>query len=64
MDSLRVPETPDFLIRMEARANARRERNRRSEEARAKRIEEERRKEDEARKKEEIERKRLQLEVS
>lgn len=59
----RVPETPDFLIRMEARAEARRERIRKSEEAREKRIKEERRKEEEARKKEEIERKRLQLEV-
>ncbi|XP_043462486.1 golgin subfamily A member 6-like protein 22 [Leptopilina heterotoma] len=63
VDTLRVPETPDFLLRMEARANARRERNRRSEEARVKRIEEERKKEDEARKKDEIERKRLQNEA-
>lgn len=58
-----MPETPDFLIRMEARAEARRERVRKSEEARMKRIEEERRKENELRKKEEIERKRLQHEV-
>ncbi|XP_019698421.1 trichohyalin [Harpegnathos saltator] len=60
---LRVPSPPQFLARMEARAEARRNRVKLREEARRKKLEDERRKEEAAQREEERERRRLQLEA-
>lgn len=60
---VRVPSPPKFLARMEARAEARKNRIKLREEARRKKLEDERRKEEAARRAEEQERKRLQQEV-
>lgn len=60
---LRVPSPPQFLARMEARAEARRSRVKSREEARRQRLEDERRREEAARREEERERRRSQLEV-
>ncbi|XP_011702108.1 PREDICTED: trichohyalin [Wasmannia auropunctata] len=60
---IRVPSPPKFLARMEARAEARRDRIKLREEARRKKLEDERRKEEAARRAEEQERKRLQQEA-
>ncbi|XP_012062871.1 PREDICTED: trichohyalin [Atta cephalotes] len=61
---VRVPSPPKFLARMEARAEARRDRIKLREEARRKKLEDEKRKEEVARRAEEQERKRLQQEAS
>ncbi|KAL6268635.1 hypothetical protein P5V15_001769 [Pogonomyrmex californicus] len=63
MAPVRVPSPPKFLGRMEARAEARRNRVKLREEARRKKLEDERRKEEAARRAEEQERKRLQQET-
>lgn len=63
MAPVRVPSPPKFLARMEARAEARKNRIKLREEARRKKLEDERRKEEAARRAEEQERKRLQQEV-
>ncbi|XP_014468037.1 PREDICTED: calponin homology domain-containing protein DDB_G0272472 [Dinoponera quadriceps] len=60
---LRVPSPPQFLARMEARAEARRNRVKSREEARRKKLEDERRQEEAARRGEERERRRSQLEA-
>ncbi|KYN07960.1 hypothetical protein ALC62_01065 [Cyphomyrmex costatus] len=60
---VRVPSPPKFLARMEARAEARRDRIKLREEARRKKLEDEKRKEEAARRVEEQERKRLQQEA-
>lgn len=60
---VRIPSPPKFLARMEARAEARRNKIKLREEARQKKLEDERRKEEAARRAEEQERKRLQQEV-
>ncbi|XP_046739132.1 trichohyalin [Diprion similis] len=59
----RLPSPPKFLIRMEARAEARRERVKRAQEEREKKMEEKRKKEESERRAEDEERKRLQLEA-
>ncbi|KAG5308863.1 CC191 protein, partial [Acromyrmex insinuator] len=61
---VQVPNPPKFLARMEARAEARRDRIKLRKEARRKKLEDEKRKEEAARRTEEQERKRLQQEVS
>ncbi|KYQ54786.1 hypothetical protein ALC60_06388 [Trachymyrmex zeteki] len=61
---VRVPSPPKFLARMEARAEARKDRVKLREEARRKKLEDEKRKEEAARRAEEQERKRLQQEAS
>lgn len=61
---LRVPSPPQFLARMEKRAEARRNRVKMREEARRKKLEDERRREEAIRREEERERRRSQLEVS
>lgn len=63
MAPIRVPSPPKFLSRMEARAEARKNRIKLREEARRKKLDDERRKEEAARRAEEQERKRLQQEV-
>lgn len=63
MAPIRVPSPPKFLTRMEARAEARRDRIKLREEVRRKKLEDERREEEAARRAEEQERKRLQQEV-
>ncbi|XP_024871056.1 trichohyalin [Temnothorax curvispinosus] len=63
MAPVRVPSPPKFLARMEARAEARRNRIKLREEERQKKLEDERRKEEAARRAEEQERKRLQQEA-
>jgi len=63
MTPIRIPSPPKFLARMEARAEARRNRIKLREEARQKKLEDERRREEAARRAEEQERKRLQQEV-
>jgi len=61
--SVRVPSPPRFLARMEARAEARKNRIRLREETRQKRLEDERRKKEIARREEEQEKRRSQQEV-
>ncbi|XP_029680501.1 trichohyalin [Formica exsecta] len=60
---VRVPSPPRFLVRMEARAEARKNRIKLREEARQKKLEDERRKVEAARREEEQERKRSQQEA-
>ncbi|XP_032666124.1 coiled-coil domain-containing protein 191-like [Odontomachus brunneus] len=60
---LRVPSPPQFLTRMEARAEARRNRVKVREETRRKKLEEERKREEATRREEERERRRSQLEA-
>lgn len=60
---VRVPSPPIFLTRMEARAEARKNRIKLREEMRQKKLEDERRKEEIARREEEQERRRSQQEV-
>ncbi|XP_012252612.2 calponin homology domain-containing protein DDB_G0272472 [Athalia rosae] len=59
----RLPSPPRFLVRMEARAEARRERVKHAQEEREKKMEERRKKEEAERRAEDEERKRLQLEA-
>ncbi|XP_066598171.1 coiled-coil domain-containing protein 191 isoform X2 [Prorops nasuta] len=63
ISSPRVPSPPLFLIRMEERAEARKERVKRTKEARRMKLEEQKRKEEDARREEEEQRRRLQQEV-
>ncbi|XP_015591593.1 trichohyalin [Cephus cinctus] len=63
VEAPRLPSPPQFLLRMEARAEARRQRVRIAEEARQRKLEEEKEKKAIARKEEEQERKRIQLEA-
>nr|XP_012222305.1 PREDICTED: trichohyalin [Linepithema humile] len=60
---IRVPSPPRFLMRMEARAEARRNRIKLREEARQRKLEDERRMQEAARKEEEQQRRRLQQEA-
>lgn len=57
------PEPPKFLLRMEARAKARRKRVKLAEEIRRQKLEEQKRKEEAARMEEEQKKRRLQQEV-
>lgn len=59
----RTPDPPEFLLRMEARAEARRKRVKQAEESRRRKLEEQKRKEEIARIEEEQTKRRLQQEV-
>lgn len=59
----RAPDPPKFLLRMEARAEARQKRIKLAEESRRKKLEEQKRKEEAARIEEEQTKRRLQQEV-
>ncbi|KAG7213417.1 hypothetical protein KM043_002702 [Ampulex compressa] len=61
--SLRAPSPPKFLIQMEIRAEARKQRIKVAEEERRKKLEEQKRQEEQARLEEEMDRKRLQQEA-